>query len=182
MSTTEHNNDERMGKLAHEMEGRDLWNELFEIRDQQRERKKNAVWLVRGDDLPLQNSAQGLLKWYMHPNLKIPCINTLNIFTQEIPPGSRSGRMAYPGNMVMFIIEGTGYTTMDGEKHHWSKHDVIQIPVKPSGVVLQHFNGSDTESCKFVCAEPNTVHGFTVDRHASFEQLENAPEYKGPAR
>lgn len=179
MSSTEHNNDERMSRLAAEIEGRDLWQELMDIRDDQRERKKNAVWLVRGKDVPVQLSAQGFLKWYMHPNLRTPCINTLNIFVQEIPPGSRSGRMHYPGNMVIFVIEGEGYTVMDGERHDWSQGDVVQVPIKPDGVVLQHFNASSDNPCRIVCAEPNTVHGFTVDRHAAFEQLENAPEYKG---
>lgn len=178
MSGESHTGAERMQAMASEMVGRDLWNEIIELRDEQRERARNSVWLVKGDDLPWQTSAQGIMKWYMHPNLKTPCISTLNIFVQEIPPGSRSGRLQYPGNMVMFIMQGQGYTLVDGQKHHWSKGDVVQIPVKPNGVVFQHFNTSEEEACRFVCAEPNAVHSSGVDRHGALEQLEVAPEFK----
>lgn len=178
MAETAHAGGDRMRAMVAEMEGRDLWGELFELRDEQRARAKDSVWLVRGDDLPWQNNAQGIMRWYMHPHLKSPCISTLNIFVQEIPPGSRSGRMQYPGNMVMFIMAGEGYTTVDGHKHYWAKGDVVQIPVKPNGVVFQHFNSSDEQPCRFICAEPNTVHSAGLDRHGSFEQMEKSPDFK----
>lgn len=179
MTETKHTGPDRMNAMAKEMEGRDLWNEIFELRDKQRARAKNSAWLVKGDELPWQHSAQGIMRWYMHPNLEVPCISTLNIFVQEIPPGSRSGRMQYPGNMVMFIMAGEGYTLVDGQKHHWAKGDVVQIPVKPKGVVFQHFNASEEHPCRFICAEPNAVHSAGVDRHGAFEQLENSPDFKG---
>lgn len=174
----DHTGKERMAAMVAEMAGRKLWDEIFELRDRQRNAAKNAVWLVKGDELPWEINAQGKMRWYMHPNLKTPCISTLNIFVQEIPPGSRSGRMQYPGNMVMFIMEGEGYTVIDGQKHHWAKGDVVQIPVKPNGVVYQHFNASDEHPCRFVCAEPNAVHSAGVDRHGAFEQLEKSPDFK----
>ena len=174
-----HTGAERMRAMTEEQSGRDLWGELFEMRDHQRERAKNSVWLVKGDELEWQNNAQGIMRWYMHPNLDAPCISTLNIFVQEIPPGSRSGRMQYPGNMVLFIIEGEGHTVIDGQKHHWTKHDVVQIPVKPNGVVFQHFNDSPDNPVRFVCAEPNAVHSAGIDRHGSFDQLEKSPDFKG---
>lgn len=168
---------ERMAAMVKEMAGRNLWDELFQLRDSQREAAKNAVWLVKGDEVPWEVNAQGKMRWYMHPNLNTPCIRTLNIFVQEIPAGSRSGRLQYPGNMVMFILEGEGYTLIDGQKHSWTKGDVVQIPVRPKGVALQHFNASADQPCRFVCAEPNAVHSAGVDRHAAVEQLEKAPEY-----
>jgi hypothetical protein len=70
------------------------------LRDRQRERQKKAVWLIKGKDLPWEHNKQGVMRWYMHPLLESPCINTMQIFVQEIPPGGRSGRLHHPGNQV----------------------------------------------------------------------------------
>ena len=105
-----HLDAERMQGMVDEMKGRNLWDEIFQLRDQQRDDLKKSVWLIKGAMLPWENNKQGIMKWYMHPMLKSPCINTLQIFVQQIPPGSRSGRLAHPGNQVIFVWEGRGYT------------------------------------------------------------------------
>jgi len=52
------------------------------------------------------------------------------------------------------------------------------LPIKPDGVVFQHFNASETEAALLIAAEPNLAATTGVDRACGFEQLENAPEYK----
>ena len=175
----DHAGSERMERMIEEMRGRDLWGELFKLRDEQRKALAKSVWLVKGRDLPWQQSRQGKMRWYMHPLLKSPCINTLTIFVQELPPGSRSGRVNHPGNQVMFILEGRGYTVIDGQKHHWGKGDVVQIPLKVKGCVVQHFNADPDNPARFVACEPNAFHAAGVDRGPGFEQLESCPEFKG---
>lgn len=174
-----HTGQERMDRMVEEVAERDLWQELFTLRDAQREARDKAVWLVRGDRLRQETNRHGLMRWYLHPNLKSPCISTMSIFEQEIPPGSRSGRLAHPGNMVMYIVEGEGYTLLDGEKHHWKQGDTVQIPAKPEGVVFQHFNASETEPARFIASEPNMAHSTGMDRGAEFDQLEDCPEFRG---
>ena len=168
----------RMKWMLDNMQGRNLWNELFELRDEQREDLKKAVWLVKGDQLPWENNKQGLMRWYLHPLLKGPCMNTLTIFVQEIPPGSRSGRMQHPGNQVIFVWEGQGYTTLDGQKHYWAQNDVVQIPLKPKGNVVQHFNTDPEKRVMLICCEPNGFQSCWVDRGSGFDQLETSPDYK----
>ena len=174
--TEGHAGAERMAAMIEEMKGRDLWSELFAIRDRQRAEQANAVWLVKGKDLPWETNRQGKMRWYMHPLLKSPCINTLILFVQEIPPGGRSGRLAHPGNQVLFILAGRGYTVIDGQKYHWSKGDVVQIPLKIKGCVVQHFNADPDAPARFVACEPNAVHSAGVDRGPGLEQLESAPD------
>ncbi|GIK83157.1 MAG: cupin domain-containing protein [Burkholderiales bacterium] len=173
-----HRGNERMQRMVQELAGRDLWNELFEMRDRQREDLEKSVWLIKGKDLPQENNRQGLMQWYMHPLLKSPCINTLAIFVQEIPPGSRSGRIHHPGNQVIFVWEGQGYTLMDGQKHHWSKNDVVQLPLRLKGVTVQHFNTDPDQPAKLICCEPNSFQSMWVDRGSGFEQLEVSPDYR----
>ena len=139
--------------MLEEMKGRDLWEEILKLRDEQREHQKKAVWLIKGKDLPWESNKQGIMRWYMHPLLKTLCINTMKLFVQEIPPGSRSGRLHHPGNQVMYVLEGRGYTVLDGQKHHWAKNDVVQLPLRVKGVTVQHFNSDPDQPARVGCAE-----------------------------
>ena len=177
--TDNHLGPERMRGMLEEIQGRNLWEELLQLRDQQRKEHEKAVWLIKGKDLPWENNKQGIMRWYMHPLLKSPCINTMKIFVQEIPPGGRSGRLHHPGNQVMFILEGDGYTVLDGQKHHWSRNDVVQLPLRVKGVTVQHFNSDPDKPARFVACEPNSFLSAGVDRGSGFEQIEVTPDYKG---
>lgn len=173
-----HQGLERMDWMLENMKGRNLWDEIFKLRDEQRDDLKKSVWLIKGKMLPEENNKQGLMSWYMHPLLKGPCINTLKIFVQRIPPGSRSGRIHHPGNQVIFIWEGQGYSVFDGQKHHWSANDVLMIPLRLKGTTVQHFNSSPDQQVKLICCEPNAFLSMWVDRGSGFEQLETSPDYQ----
>lgn len=173
-----HQGSERMEFMLEQMRGRNLWSELLDLRDAQRKDLEKAVWLIKGKDLPQENNRQGLMRWYMHPLLKGTCINTLAFYVQEIPPGSRSGRLHHPGNQVIYIWEGQGYTVLDGQRHHWAKDDVVLIPLRVKGVAVQHFNTDPQSPALLICCEPNTVQSHWVDRGSGFEELEVSPDFK----
>jgi hypothetical protein len=156
-----------------------FWDELLKLRDEQREQRKNGLQVIRGKELPQEVNRQGLMRWYMHPAIKDTVLSTHMFWEQEIPPGSRSGRMKFQGEQVMYILEGKGYTLIDGVKHHWKAGDVVNLPLRKPGIVIQHFNEDMNAPAKFVAAEPNFVHTTGVDRGSGFEQIEDAPEYRG---
>ena len=95
---------------------------------------------IKESELPLESNRQGLMRWYMHPSITDTVLSTLCFFQQEIPPGSRSGRLKFQGGQVMLIIEGNGYTMVDGVKHAWEAGDVLNLPVRSDGIIVQHFN------------------------------------------
>lgn len=154
------------------------WEELLALRDRQREQTKNALQVVKESELPLETSRQGLMRWYLHPSIKDTVLSVMLFFQQEIPPGSRSGRIKFQGGQVIMILEGKGYTTIDGVKHHWQAGDVLNLPLRADGIIVQHFNTDPEKAAKFVAAEPNWLECTTVDRGCGFEQLEDAPEYR----
>ncbi len=179
MSDTEsHTGTERMERLLKEREGRNLWDELIELRDKQRKEKDKSVWLIKGKDLPWENNRHGKMRWYLHPLVQSTCMYNLQIYVQEIAPGSRTGRLLHQGNGVLYILKGHGYTLIDGQKYNWSKNDVVQLPLRTKGVVVQHFNDDPDDIARFVYCEPNSVHALSVDRGSGFEQLEESPDYK----
>ena len=169
---------ERKAKLAEV----NHWDEIFALRDRQREEKRDALQVVRESELPLEISRQGLMRWYLHPSIKDTAISSYIFFQQEIPPGSRSGRLKFQGNQVMLILEGRGYTTIDGVKHPWKEGDVVSLPLRMDGIIVQHFNADPDKPAKFIATEANWYECTTVDRGCGFEQLEDAPEYKQAKR
>jgi hypothetical protein len=154
------------------------WDHLLTIRDRQREQYRDGIQIIKESELPLEVSRQGLMRWYLHPAIKDTCLSVLMFFQQEIPPGSRSGRLKFQGGQVMMITEGRGYTVIDGVKHPWKAGDVVNLPLRANGIIVQHFNTDQQQPAKFVAAEPNWVEGVSVDRGCGFEQLEDAPEYR----
>ena len=156
-----------------------FWDELLALRDRPREHRKNGLQVIKGSQLPQEVNRQGLMRWYLHPSITDTILTTHMFFEQEIPPGSRSGRLKFQGEQVMYILEGKGYTLIDGVKHHWAAGDVVNLPLRKNGIIIQHVNEDPDHPAKFVAAEPNLVHTASVDRGSGFEQIEDAPEYRG---
>ena len=148
---------------------------LFEIRDQQRAVRRGGRTVARGDELPWESNRQGKQKWYMHPDMTENCLNTLMFFVQELPPGGRSGKQKSQGGQAGVIVEGRGYTLVDGVRHDWEKHDVLNFPVRTEGIVVQHVNLDPDNVALIAFVEPNTVDALGVDRGCGFEQIEDAP-------
>ncbi len=155
-----------------------FWDKLFELRDKDRKNKQDALTTVCVKDLPWETNRQGIMRWYLHPIMEDTVINPFIFYVQEIPPGSRSGRVKTQGDQLFYIWEGKGYTVMDGVKHYWEAGDVVQIPLKPMGVIYQHFNGDMKNPVQLISVEANTAAALGMDRGCGFEQLENCPEYE----
>jgi len=152
-----------------------LLDQLFELRDKQREVVANGLKVVRGKDRPVERNRNGLVKWYMHPMLNDTCSNALIVYTHEIPPRSRSGKQKLQGGILVYVLEGEGYTMLDNDKHEWFRGDMVNIPQRDKGITVQHFNSSDYP-VRLLSVQPNLIDCLGVDRGAGFEQLEDAPE------
>ena len=167
---------DRKAKLAET----NYWDELIALRDRQRAQMRSGVQIIKQSELPLESNRQGLMRWYLHPAIKDTVLSVLLFFQQEIPPGSRSGRLKFQGGQVMFIVEGRGYTLLDGVKHEWESGDVLNLPAKRDGIVIQHFNSDEATTAAFLAVEPNLFAATSVDRGAGFHQIEQSPDYKPP--
>lgn len=166
--------EERKQQLAK----RNLWDEFLALRDRQRAETKGALQVIKRNDLPQEVNRQGLMRWYLHPALRDVVVNPMMFYEQEIPPGSRSGRIKFQGGQVLMILEGQGHTLVDGVKHAWAAGDVVNLPLRPDGIIVQHFNTDPAKPAVFIAAEANWFESCTVDRGSGFEQMEDAPEYR----
>ena len=149
---------------------------LYQLRDRQREHQRKGAWLIKGLDLPWENNRQGKIKWFLHPALDNTAIRSMIVFEQEIPPGGRTGAQKTPGGSVLYVLEGKGYTLLDGVRYDWQAEDLVNIPIRCNGVVVQHVNADPRRRVRFVSADLNLVDILGVDRGAELEQIEAAPE------
>jgi len=166
--------DDRKARLAET----NFWGELLALRDRQRAERKDGMQVLKRRDLPVEVNRQGTMRWYMHPEIKDTVLSTYLCFEQEIAPGSRTGRLKFQGGQVIYVIAGRGYTLLDGVKHPWAAGDVINLPLRRGGIVVQHFNDDPHEPARFLAVEPNLLACTSVDRGSGFEQLEDAPEFR----
>src|SRR5439155_811034 len=71
-----------------------------------------------------------------------------NVFVQDIRV--HSGKHRHQGGLVIYIMEGEGYSVVDGERHDWEAGDLLLLPVKKGGVEHQHFNKDDAHPAKWI--------------------------------
>jgi gentisate 1,2-dioxygenase len=152
-----------------------FFDRLLLLRDQQREARKAGRVIVHFKDLPWEQNRQGKMKWYMHPEMAENSLNGYLFWVQEIAPGGRSGKQKMQGGQVAFIWNGSGYTLIDGVRHDWKKHDVLNLPVRTNGIIVQHVNPDPKEPVRIAFIEPSLAAALGVDRGCGFEQLEDAP-------
>ncbi|MBI4289126.1 MAG: cupin domain-containing protein [Chloroflexi bacterium] len=156
---------------------RDLLDALFLKRNQWRDRLHQR-WVIREKDQPMELNRMGYYRWYVHPDFTDIAVKHILFWVHEIPPGSRSGKQKHQGGRLHFVLQGKGYTILDGKRCDWGPEDLIVTPINAGGCVFQHFNTDPEHPVKLAVAEPNWYDIMGVDLAAGFEQLENAPEYK----
>jgi gentisate 1,2-dioxygenase len=158
-----------------------LLDDLLEKRDEYRNQLAKAKFVVKGKELPLENNRMGNYRWYLYPWQENTPIRTLLMWVQEIPPGSRSGKVRTAGGRMHYVWQGRGYTIIDDTRYDWEQGDIVLIPLHPGkGNVHQHFNADPDKPVKLLVAEPNwyDVLGVDMGVQGGFEILEDSPDYK----
>jgi gentisate 1,2-dioxygenase len=86
-----------------------------------------------------------------------------------------SGKHRHQGGLIIYVIDGTGYSVVDGERVDWEKGDLLLLPLREKGVEHQHFNTHPEKPALWMAF----IHSPTRDYVASeMTQTEVSPEYK----
>ena len=153
-----------------------LWGAMVESGRLERERKARGHAVIERDRLPVEVTPFGILRWYLHPGLEGPNTRAIYFCELEIPEGSRSGKIRHQGGLVHYVVEGQGYTDLDGAVHEWERRDIIALPPRPKGVVFQHVN-TGPGRVRIVIAFPNFDSSLGSEMGVALEVLSPAPEY-----
>jgi mannose-6-phosphate isomerase-like protein (cupin superfamily) len=151
------------------------YEKCYTYREDFQDRQKTGKIVIRSDEREWEISRQGRLKWYLHPQMfSDTCLRDWYTFLHDIR--THSGKHRHQGGLAIFVIEGKGYTTVDGERLDWEEGDLILLPLKPNGVEHQHFNREPGKPCKWLAFINNNIWDYGA---SELTQVELSPEYKG---
>jgi len=142
------------------------------------QRQNIGKLLIKANERTWEISRQAKIKNFMYPNM-FPenALQDWVIFQQDIV--THSGKHRHQGSLVIFVLEGRGYTVVDGVRQDWKKGDLILLPLKEGGVEHQHFNLEQGKPCKWIAM----IYLPMYDQVASFtEQIELSPLYTAGAK
>lgn len=125
----------------HEGETRLYEPQIYEESEKTIQRMLHGRIVVRRDERPWDMHRQAKSRRYMsplEPDLQDTCLQDWEVFLQIFP--DRSGKHTHQGGLVIFILEGHGYSVYDGVRHDWEAGDLLLLPMTPGGIEHQHFN------------------------------------------
>ena len=113
------------------------------------DRQNTGQVVVSLDDREYFNTKQGKLLYYINAEIhKNTCLQDWRVFTHSLI--SHSGKHRHQGGLVIYVIEGTGYSVVDGERVDWEAGDLLLLPIKPEEVEHQHFNLDPSKPCHWI--------------------------------
>lgn len=164
-----------------------LYQHLLDDATEKPERDSHRKKIVRPSEMPWEMSRQGLLKHLINEEMNTR-METVDVYMQIIPPGSRSGKHRHLAEECLYVLEGEGYDLhtdcdveitdtyhwrpQDEEKRFdWEAGDVIYIP---PNTIHQHFNANPDKPVRLISAI-NRIYKYCGLN--DLEQIEDAPEY-----
>jgi hypothetical protein len=110
---------------------RDNYEEIIAHQRAERERSFTGKVVIRGEECPWVMSRQALVRHYMWPSrysrlTPEAVLDDWNIFVQDIKV--HSGKHRHQGGLVIYILEGEGWSEVDGERHDWEAGDLLLLP------------------------------------------------------
>ena len=136
-----------------------------------RERSLTGKVVIKGAERPMEESRQGFLKFFMsRESVTDSALKDWSVFLHDIR--RHSGKHKHQGGLAIFVVEGEGYTVVNGERIDWEAGDLILLPIMPEGCEHQHFNRHADRPAKWLALIYKPLH----DEVASYiEQKESMP-------
>ena len=91
------------------------------------ERNMSGRVVCRLEDCQQDLTRQGRLRTYLGFTVKDTPLQDWVVFTHEIR--TASGKHRHQGGLIIYVIEGKGYSVVDGERVDWAKGDLVLLPL-----------------------------------------------------
>ncbi len=136
------------------------------------QRHQTGRRVVKFKEIPWEQNKQGRIKFYCSTKPHDLAAPGWIAFQHHI--NTQSGRHIHQGGTFIYIIDGKGYSVLDGVRYDWKKGDLIVIPIKPGQVEHQHFNEDPNKPVRWVAL----VYYPWMDATASMlRQVETHPDW-----
>ena len=166
---------ERTGIREREPSGQSNYEKSFKAWMALRERAFKGQIVIRGEDLPWESARQGILKFYLSrdSNPTDSANGLWEVLVHDIH--THSGEHRHQGGLVLYILEGEGYTEVDGVRVDWEAGDLLLLPLKKDGVVHKHYNKLQGMTSKWIAF----IYRPLMDEVGMYiEQKQTAPTFK----
>lgn len=139
------------------------------------ERNATGPIVIKRSDREIFQARQGKLLFFLcENNYKDTPLQHWRVFMHEIR--TQSGKHRHAGGLTIYVLEGHGYTVVDGERKDWKKGDLVLLPMKVGGVEHQHFNlGPPEKPAVWIAMINMPIHDFLA---SELTQIENSPDFK----
>ena len=98
--------------------------------------------VIEGDEREWEPGPMGHTYRYIYEGLHDDtALGNWWVFANDIR--RHSGAHRHAGGLVIYVVEGSGYSVVEGEKHEWEAGDLMLLPLQAGGVEHQHFNDGD---------------------------------------
>jgi mannose-6-phosphate isomerase-like protein (cupin superfamily) len=144
---------------------------LLDLRD----RATTRAVVLRGKEMPWEQTRQGRLQWFIvrETDDTNSVLRDWDVFIHDIRV--HSGKHRHQGGLIIYVLEGQGYTEVDDERVEWEAGDLLLLPIQPGGVTHKHYNRRPGESCKWMAF----IYRPYMDEIGYYiEQKEQAPDYQ----
>jgi len=150
------------------------YEQSMRARREMKERNRTGPVVVRSTDRELFQARQGKLRYYLCPiNFKDTPLQHWRVFIHEIR--TKSGKHVHQGGLVIYVLEGKGYSIVEGERWDWEKGDLVLLPMKPGGVEHQHFNLDPQKPSVWAAFINVPIQEYLA---SDLQQIENSPDFK----
>jgi quercetin dioxygenase-like cupin family protein len=145
------------------------------IQSQRERAERNATGRIvcKVEDCPQMLTRQGRLRYYLGHTIKDTPLQDWIVFTHEIR--TVSGKHRHQGGLIIYVIEGKGYSVVDGERCDWEKGDLVLLPMRREGVEHQHFNTDPDKPSVWMAFIHLGIQEYVA---SEMTQTEVSPEYK----
>jgi hypothetical protein len=124
-------------------------------------------------DCPQMLTRQGRLRYYLAESVEDTPLRDWIVFTHEIR--TVSGKHRHQGGLIIYVVDGKGYTVVDGVRYDWEKGDLVLLPLREKGVEHQHFNADPDKPSLWMAFIHEPTHDYVA---SEMTQTEVSPEFK----
>lgn len=154
-----------------------IYDRFMSKLQQRHERATEGKIVLRGSEIRWEQSRQSKLKWYLNSQedsedlSATSALQDWDVFVHEV---HSPGMHRHQGGVVIYVVDGEGYTIIDDEKVDWRTGDLLLLPVKPGGVNHQHFNTDPDKPSTWIAFIYRPMHNALG---SYVEQVSVSPDY-----
>jgi gentisate 1,2-dioxygenase len=119
----------------------------------------------------------GIQLEYVNPHTGGPIMPTIGANAQLLRPGEHTQAHRHTMDTVYQVVEGSGYSIINGLRFDWEEHDIFVVP---SWAMHEHVNGSRTaDACLFSYNDQPVMQALGLYREEELIDNDGYQELKG---